>query len=314
MEYKDYYKILGVDKNASQDEIKKAYRKLAKQYHPDANPSDRNAEEKFKEVNEAYEVLGDEEKRKKCDTLGQGFNFQHGYNFDPSDFGFGKNMRYEYRTGTNSDFSDFFNMFFGSDSFDFSDILGSFSKRKGTGFSGHHGVDGDDIEANIIITPEEGFKGLEKRIVLKTNGSEKTIAFKIPAGIGQGEKIKLAGQGNKGKNGGKNGDLYLVANFQEDGKFKVDGADLVSSIDLYPWDAALGTHTYFETLDGKIYIKIPPGVQSGSKIRINGKGYRDGKGTRGDLLLNVRIMNPAVLTPGERELYIKLRDINRNKE
>lgn len=312
MEYKDYYKILGVDKNASQDEIKKAYRRLAKQYHPDTNTGDKKAEEIFKEVNEAYEVLGDKEKRKKYDALGQGFNFQHGYNFDPSDFGFGKNVRHEYRTGTNSDFSDFFNMFFGSDSFDLGDILGSFGKR--TGFSENYPIDGNDIEANITITPEEAFKGLEKRIVIRVNGTEKTIAFKIPAGIKQGEKIKLAGQGNKGKNGGKNGDLYLNANFKEDGKFKVDGINLVSSIDLYPWDAALGTHTYFETIDGKISIKTPPGVQSGSTIRINGKGYRDRKGTRGDLLLKVRIVNPAVLTPEEKELYKKLRDINRNKK
>ncbi|NSW91983.1 MAG: DnaJ domain-containing protein [Firmicutes bacterium] len=311
MEYKDYYKILGVDKNASQNEIKKAYRKLAKQYHPDAHPGDKKAEEKFKEINEAYEVLGDEEKRKKYDTLGQGFNFQHGYNFDPSQFGFGKNVRYEYRTGTNNDFSDFFNMFFGADSFDLSDILRGFGK--GTGYSRQYPIDGDDIEANITITPEEGFKGLEKRITVKANGTEKTISFRIPAGIKQGEKIKLAGQGNPGINGGRKGDLYLNVNFQASKKFELDGMDLLSTIDLYPWDAALGTETYFETIDGKIYVKIPPGVQSDSKIRISGQGYRDRKGLRGDLLLRVRIVNPGILTNEEKELYRKLRDIQRKK-
>ena len=313
MEYKDYYKILGVDKNATQNEIKKAYRKLAKQYHPDAHPGDKKAEEKFKEINEAYEVLGDEEKRKKYDAFGEGFNFQDGYNFDPSDFGFGKNVRYEYSNDANKDFSDFFNMFFGSDSFDLGSVLGGFGKR--TGFSSkQYAVNGTDVEANITITPEEGFKGMEKRIVLKLDGNEKTISFKIPPGILKGERIKLAGQGNPGQYGGKNGDLYLVVDFQESDKFKLEGLDLISSIDLYPWDAALGTKTYFETIDNKkIMVNIPSGVQTDSKIRISGQGYKSKKGQRGDLLLRVRIVNPTVLLPEVLELYKKIKEIYSRK-
>ncbi len=326
MEYKDYYKILGVDKNASQNDIKKAYRKLAKKYHPDTNPGDKKSEERFKELNEAYEVLGDTEKRKKYDSFGQGYNFQHGYNFDPSQFGFGKNVKYEYHTSTNNDFRDFFNMFFGSRGFDFdlgnifddmasgktsSSGMGSRGMGRNTGYTTQYPMDGNDVEANINITLQEGFKGVEKRIKVNIGGNEKTIAFRIPAGIKPGEKIKLSGQGNPGVNGGKNGDLYLNVNIQPDRNFEINGLDLVSTIDLYPWDAALGTETYFETIDGKIFVNIPKGIQSDNKIRVNGKGYRDKKGSRGDLLLRVRIVNPIRLTNTEKELYKKLREINK---
>ena len=312
MEYKDYYKILGVDRNASQEEIKKKYRQLAKQYHPDAHQGDKKAEEKFKEINEAYEVLGDEEKRKKYDALGQGFNFQDGFNFDPSQFGFGKNYRYEYRTtGGNNNFSDFFNMFFGDGAFDFNDILNGL--RRGSGFSGNLRVDGEDVNTDISITPEEGYKGLEKKITIKMNGSEKTISFKIPAGIKDGEKIKLTGQGKPGVNGGRNGDLYLNVKFKASNKFELKDMNLLSTIDLYPWDAVLGKEMYFETMEGKILVKIPPGIQTDSMVRISGQGYRDRKGQRGDLLLRVRIVNPAVLDSNERELYKRLKEIHEKK-
>ncbi len=324
VEYKDYYKILGIDKNASQNDIKKAYRKLAKKYHPDTNPGDKKAEEKFKEINEAYEVLGDTEKRKKYDTFGQGFNFQHGYNFDPSQFGFGKNVKYEYHTGTNNDFSDFFNMFFGSGGLNFdlgnvfdgmsSSGMGSRGMGRNTGYTTQYPIDGNDVEANINITLEDGFKGVEKRIKVNVGGNEKTISFRIPVGIKHGEKIKLSGQGNQGVNGGKNGDLYLNVNIQPDRNFEIDGINLVSTIDLYPWDAALGTETHFETIDGRILIKVPKGIQTDNKIRISGKGYKDRKGSRGDLFVKVRIVNPSPITDEEKELYEKLRKINRKKQ
>jgi len=314
MEYKNYYEILGVDKNASQDEIKKAYRKLAKKYHPDTNPGNREAESKFKEINEAYEVLGDEEKRKKYDQLGEGFNFQNGFNFDPSQFGFGNNIRYEYRTSYNNDFSDFFNMFFGGDSFNIDDLLGRRTRTKGAGrstrFSQPFAVNGDDMEADIEITPEEGFKGAEKRISLMAGGKEKTISFRIPEGIKEGEKIKLAGQGHPGSNGGRNGDLYLKVKFKKGGPFELDGINLSRTIDLSPWEAVFGTEIPVTTFDGKIMVKIPPGVQSDSKIRVSGKGYREKSGRRGDLYLRVRIVNPSILTEQERELYEKLKNVS----
>jgi curved DNA-binding protein len=314
MEYKNYYEILGVDKNDSQDKIKKAYRKLAKKYHPDTNPGNREAESKFKEINEAYEVLGDEEKRKKYDQLGEGFNFQNGFNFDPSQFGFGNNVRYEYRTSYNNDFSDFFNMFFGGGSFNIDDLMGGHSRTGGTGrstrFSQQFAVNGDDMEAEIEITPEEGFKGAEKRLTLMAGGKEKRISFKIPEGIKEGGKIKLAGQGHAGSNGGKNGDLYLKVKFKKGGLFELDGINLNHTVDMAPWEAAFGAEIPVNTLDGKIMVKIPPGVQSDSRIRVSGRGYRERDGRRGDLYLKVRIVNPSVLTEQEKELYEKLKNVS----
>jgi len=317
MEYKDYYKILGIDKNATQDEIKKAYRKLAKKYHPDARPGDKKAEEKFKEVNEAYEVLGDPEKRKKYDQFGQGYNFAHGSSFDPSQFGFGKNVRYEYRTGRNSDFSDFFNMFFGGDSFEFN--IGNIFGRGGSassgfntgGFTGNYPMKGEDIEAEIEITPEEGFSGTNKTISLKKGKEDKTISFKIPQGIKEGEKIKLASQGKPGVNGGTNGDLYLKVKFKKS-SFELDGMNLIAPLDLMPWQAALGDEVPADTLEGRILVKIPAGIQTDSKIRVANKGYRDRKGNRGDLYFRIRIMNPAILSDKERELYRQLKIISSN--
>lgn len=327
MEYKDYYKILGVEKNASQDEIKKAYRKRAKEYHPDTNQGNKKAEERFKEISEAYEVLGDAEKRKKYDTFGQGYNFQHGYDFDPSQFGFDRNIRYEYQTGTQGDFSDFFNMIFGSEglNFDIGDIFVNMGDRGGgkaktksrsrtAGYSSNYPINGNDLEANIDLSLEEGFTGTERRIKINTGSGEKTISFSVPPGIRQNEKIKLTGQGNPGISGGRNGNLYLNVNIKPSKKFELDGINLMSTLDLYPWDAALGTKTNFETIDDKILVNIPKGIQSDNRIRVSGKGYRDKKGIRGDLFLKVRIVNPTKLTSEEKDLYEKLKKINTNQQ
>lgn len=308
MQYKDYYAILGVDKKANQDEIKKVYRKLAKKYHPDTHPGDKKSEEKFKEINEAYEVLGDPEKRKKYDEFGQGFNFQNGYDFDPSQYGFGNNVRYEYKAGTDKHFSDFFNMFFGGNAFDLNDMLNR--SARGGRFSRSYAMDGEDSEAEIEITPEEGFSGAEKRVTLWGSGGEKTISFRIPPGIQQGEKIKLSGQGSPGMNGGRNGDLYLKVSFKP-GRFEMDGIHLQFTVDLAPWEAALGTEIPFDTIDGKIIVKLPAGVQTDSRIRVGGKGYKGKNGTRGDLFIKVRIVNPTVLSKEEKELYEKLRQVSK---
>jgi curved DNA-binding protein len=315
MQYKDYYQILGVDKSAGQDEIKKVYRKLAKKYHPDTHPDDKTAEEKFKEVSEAYEVLGDAEKRKKYDQFGSNVNFQNGYDFDPSQYGFGNNVRYEYHTSGDNDFSDFFYTFFGggagSEGFDISDLFGGGmgGRRKASksgGFGRQMSLKGEDVSAEIEITPEEGFNGTEKRIALRMNGKERTISFKIPAGITEGGKIKLTGQGNPGMNGGSNGDLYLIPRFKKGGRFEIEGADLKTDISLSPWEAAMGTETQFDTIDGRISVKIPAGIQTDNRIRVGEKGYRNKNGGRGDLFLRARIVNPKALTKKEKELYQKL--------
>jgi curved DNA-binding protein len=319
VKYRDYYEILGVDKKATQDEIKKAYRKLAKKYHPDAHPGDKASEEKFKEANEAYEVLGDAEKRKKYDQFGREGQFANGADFDPSQYGFGNNVRYEYRTGGNGGFSDFFNMFFGGgDPFgEGTASFGSFGggnlfgqKNKGSRFSQNRQMHGQDSEAILEITPQEGFSGAERRIGLRTESGERTISLKIPAGIRPGEKIKLAGQGGPGVNGGKNGDLYLQVEFRRDAGFELDGLNIEAQAELYPWEAALGTEITVDTLDGRISVRVPAGIQTGSRIRAGGKGYRDRPGARGDLYIRVKIVNPDRLDKAQLDLFEKLRKIS----
>jgi len=308
MKYKDYYSILGLDKNATQDEIKKAYRKLAKKYHPDANPNDKKAEEKFKEVNEAYEVLSDPEKRKKYDAFGSTYNFQDGFDFDPSSYGFGDNVRYEYRTNVGGDYSDFFKIFFGEDGFDLGSIFSGFgSQRRRKSYP----AKGSDIESVIEISPEEGFAGAEKSVSIRTRSGDRSLSFRIPKGVKDGEKIRLKGQGEPGTNGGSNGDLYLTVKFKKGGKFEIDGKDLTTTLDVMPWDAALGGEKTVDTLEGRILIKIPPGIQTDNKIRVAGKGYIDRNGSRGDLYIKIRIVNPKIMSSEVRRLYEKLRDIEK---
>lgn len=308
MKYKDYYKTLGVDKNATQDEIKKAFRKLAKKYHPDANPDNKAAEEKFKDINEANEVLSDAEKRKKYDNFGSDYDSQGNTDFDPSQYGFGNNVRYERRTGTDADHSDFFNMFFGNGGFDLNNMF----NRGGSGGGSYQSVhDGENVESVIEITLEEGFHGAEKKISLRGSGGDKTLTFTVPKGVKDGEKIRLKGQGNPGFNGGKSGDLYLVVRFKNGGRFSIEGKDLTFILDLLPWEAALGAEMTVETIDGKITLKVPPGVQTDSKLRAAGKGYIDRRGSRGDLYIKMRIVNPAVISKESKALYEKLKEVNR---
>jgi curved DNA-binding protein len=316
VQYRDYYEVLGVPKDASQDQIKKAYRKLAKAYHPDANPGNKKNEEKFKEINEAYEVLGNPENRKKYDQLGSRFNFTNGYDFDPSQFGFGRGGRYEFRSADARGFSDFFDLFFGGGGIDIEDLFGGMRHNGfGGGFPGGGSfrqgmrteIKGQDREAEIRIPLVDGLKGAERKIAIDTPGGKKTLAVKIPKGIRPGGKIRLQGQGAPGVGGGPNGDLYLVVNFTE-GEFSLQGHDITMSVPVYPWDAALGGEKTVNTPDGRILIKIPEGIQSGGRIRIPGKGYHTPAGGRGDLYISVRIVNPDRLTERQRMLYEQLRD------
>ncbi|NLU53706.1 MAG: DnaJ domain-containing protein [Clostridiaceae bacterium] len=314
MKYRDYYEILGVPKNATQDEIKKAYRKLAKAYHPDANPGDKKAEEKFKEINEAYEVLGDEEKRRKYDKFGREFNFSHGFDFDPSMYGFRPgNTRYEFRTSGANGFSDFFNMFFGDGGIDLDDLLGfgrgfsGRSFRQGRGFN--QSIKGEDKEVEIKISVADGLKGAEKRIGLETPEGRKTLEIKIPKGIQPGGKIRIPGMGGKGTNGAPDGDLYLVVRFKED-DYVLKGSDIIQKIEVKPWIAALGGEATVKTSEGKIIVAIPAGIRSGGSIRIPGKGYYNSIGGRGDLYIEVIINNPEYLTEKQKELYRKLKELD----
>lgn len=313
MKYKNYYEILGVDKNASNEEIKKAYRKLAKQYHPDANPGNDKAEEKFKDINEAYEVLSDSEKKRKYDTLGSNMNFKNGFDFDPSQYGFG-GKRQEYR-GDAGAFSDFFNAFFGKNAINLDDFF------SGLGFGGSNGVgyrtytekqydtrrsvfhDGADVETEMTVTLEEAFFGAEKKIqVRQIDEQVKSLLVKIPPGIRDCEKIRLAGLGHPGPNG-QMGDLFIKVKLKEHTTFKLEGSDMVFDLYLNPWEAALGCQVKIPSIDGTLSIKIPPGIQSGQRLRLAGKGYKSGGGGRGDLFAEVMIMVPRDMTGEERRLF-----------
>ncbi|HEY8363335.1 MAG TPA: DnaJ C-terminal domain-containing protein [Tissierellaceae bacterium] len=304
MEYKDYYKILGVDKTASQEEIKRAYRNLVKKYHPDLNPNDPKAQEKLKEINEAYEVLGDEEKRKRYDAFGSAYNFTNGQHFDPSQFGFdnfGKGFSYTYTT--DGDFSDFFNLIFGDmakskgarSAFDFSNLFGGRKARRSSSY-----------ESQLNLTIEEGYNGTTKNVTLNINGINKTIAVNVPKGILPGKKLKV-----KGEKWGINGDILFKINFIDDGRNRLDGLDIISKLDIVPWQSVLGDKVVVSTLDGKIKVNIPKLVSSGMKIRVPQKGYRDMNGNRGDLYLEINIVNPSTISDEEIKLYERLRDISK---
>ncbi len=318
MKYKDYYDILGVEKSASQEEIKKTYRKLAKKYHPDMNKDNKKAEEKFKEINEAFEVLGDEEKRKKYDTFGQSGNFHQGMDFDPSQFssqfGFGNfgggGRTYTYTT-SNADFSDFFNMFFGGgggggSAYDFQDIFGG---QGGFGRNtAYEQPKGQDVEAEIQVSLQEAYKGAKKQITLDTGTGKRSLSVNIPSGILTGKKIKLKGQGAPGPAGAK-GDLYLKVNMIPDKNLKLNALNLDTNIEIYPWDAYFGCKKVIHTLDGKIMLNIPPKIQTGKKIKVAGKGYKNMNGKTGDLFVEIKIVNPSSLSPELEELYKKLKEL-----
>lgn len=323
MKYRDYYEVLGVSKDATQDQIKKAYRKLAKTYHPDANPGNKQAEEKFKEINEAYEVLGNAEKRRKYDRFGNEYNFSNGADFDPSQFGFNRgNTRYEFRSSNANGFSDFFDMFFGDGGIN---LDGLFSAKPGgfkhRGFSAPGGyasnpgfgqsMRGEDKEAEISISVTDGLFGTEKHIAVETPQGRRKFAINIPKGIQPGAKIRLAGQGGPGYQGEANGDLYLVVRFKEDDEYTLRGSDIIRKIEVMPWTAALGGETTVRTPEGKIMVKIPAGIRNGGNIRISGQGYPNSMGGRGDLFLQVAINNPERLGLRQRRLYQQLKDLDK---
>lgn len=290
MEYKDYYKILGVEKTASADKIKKAFRKLAKENHPDLVGGDKKKEERFKEINEAYEVLGDEAKRKEYDAIGAG-GFRQGMNFDPRDFGFDS-----YETTNAGGFSDFFNLFFG----------GAGRRAGNGGFSYTTGkAPRARYEAEVTITIEEGYRGTTRTFALDGGTSPKTVEVKIPQGITPGKKIRV-----RGEKFGIAGDIYVAIRFAEGAK--LEGLNLIRTLTLAPWEAYFGTKRTVETMDGKIRVTIPPRVHTGSRIRVAKKGYRDMKGKIGDLYFEVAIDNPT-LNEKQEKLMQELMDLEEGR-
>jgi len=304
MEFKDYYKVLGVDKNSSQDEIKKAYRKLAMKYHPDRNQDNKKAEEKFKQVTEANEVLSDPEKRKKYDSLGSNWKqYQsQGQGFDDfySNYGRGGGgAQYSYSGnlddlfGNISGFSDFFESFFG---------------RSGTATGRTQRVrsrKGQDFEATLYIPLIETYNGTTKEISV----GGKRVRVKISPGTKDGKKLRLKGLGNEGMNGGEKGDLYLTLKIEKDPYFELDGNNLYYDLYVDLYTAVLGGKKQVITLGGKtVNITIPKGTDSGKVLRLKGLGFPNSENSNiyGDLLVRIKVELPQNLNIEEKELFKKL--------
>ena len=284
MVFKDYYKILGLETSrVSIDEIKIAYRNAAKKYHPDVNIGDSLAEERIKDINEAYRTLSVPSSKRKYDRIWNSHNIV--------------NKKFSFK-GKES----FVKMFFGNIK----------QNRQDTDESkGKEPLRGENVETEINATIYEAFYGLDKKISLRTvEGKMKTFTVTVPQGIRNGEKIRLIGQGKPGINGAKNGDLLIKINIKDDKKFKLQGCDLYTDLCITPWEAALGTRVNIQSIDEEPKVYIPQGIQSGEKIRIPGKGYKDGRGSRGDLIAEVKIMVPKKLTNDERKIFEQLNTIS----
>jgi curved DNA-binding protein len=311
VQFRDYYETLGVPKTATDDEIKSAFRKLARKYHPDVAKDKKTAEEKFKQINEAYEVLSDPEKRKKYDQLGADWNQPGGGFQPPPGWGGQQPGGGGYRQWSSGDggvefefngtgFSDFFEQFFGGGRG--RSAYGGFGQRQPTAERG------SDVEADIMVPLEEALHGSTRTVSLRRSDSNKveTYQVKIPRGVREGQRIRLAGQGEPGERGGKSGDLFLRVRLARHPDFTVEGSDLIHEVKLAPWQAVLGAEIKVPTLEGDVKMKIPPGTQGGQKFRLRGKGLATATGERGDLYVVVQTNIPKKLTERERELWKEL--------
>jgi curved DNA-binding protein len=305
MQYKDYYQILGVAKNANEKDIKSAYRRLARKYHPDVNPNDKGTQEKFKEINEAYEVLSDADKRKKYDTLGANWQqyeqYQRAGAQGPFQWGGG-----QYRSISPEELENLFGGFGGGGAGDFSDFFRTFF---GGGFAGGARAQarprrGQDIEQPIVISLEDAYRGAT-RLVQKDG---RRLEIKIPAGVKTGSKIRFAGEGMPGASGASSGDLYLGVQIEPHSTFERQGDDLLCKVPVNLYTALLGGETQVQTLKGKVLLKIPPETQPGRTFRLTGQGMPklNQDGAFGDLFAEVRVVLPEHLTSAERELFQKL--------
>jgi curved DNA-binding protein len=299
MATRDYYQILGVNKNAGDEEMKKAYRKLAMKYHPDRNPNKKEAEERFKEINEAYAVLSDKEKRKQYDTFGkEGFHQRftqedifRGFDFDEILSGlFGGKARREFRYG-------------GRGGVDFGDLFGGGTYRE----SGRMPQRGKDVAYELTLSLEEVASGGEKRISYRKNGKVEEVSVKIPRGIPSGKKLRLAGKGMEGRNGGPTGDLYLQISIREHPVFTREADDLVVEKEIAFSEAVLGTTIEVPTLEGVKKVKVPPGTQTHTRLRLKGLGlpHFQGEG-KGDEFVKVIVKVPKRVSEKSRKLVEEL--------
>lgn len=305
MAFIDYYSILGLTRNATADEIKKAYRKLARKYHPDVNPDNAEAHLKFQQINEANEVLSDPEKRKKYDEYGENWKHaeeyekarqqqsQNGGFSDFGGFGGGSGGSYGFSGDDSGDFSDFFESLFGQ-------RAGGGGRRSSNQFKGQ------DYTAELHLTLKQAAETHKQ--TLSVNG--KNIRITVPAGVADGQVIKLPKQGGKGTNNGPDGDLFITFIIGEDPKFKRTGDDLYETCNLNLYTAILGGETLIDTLDGQVKLKVKPGTQNGTKVRLKGKGFPKYKqdGQHGDLYVTYSIEVPTNLTDEQKDLFQKLAD------
>jgi DnaJ-class molecular chaperone len=313
VDYKDYYQVLGVAKNASEKEIKQAFRKLARKYHPDVNPGDRGAEQKFKEINEANEVLSDPEKRRKYDQLGANWKQYEQYARGPSPGGGGGfgGFRVDFEGGGASGFSDFFKTFFGG-GIDLEELFGQATRggrreRTSRGF-GSAPEAGRDVTAEVEVTLEEAYQGATRRFSL--DGGQKASSFdvRIPAGVKDGSKVRVTGKGEQGPGGA--GDLFLEVRIKPHPLYRREGDDLHVEVPVTFAEAALGAEIEVPTLSGRARIKVPPGSQTGRQMRLKGKGMPQLKGgEHGDLFAKLVVVVPKELKPRELELVKELQTL-----
>ena len=300
----DFYQILGVPRDASQEDIQRAYRKLARTYHPDVN-HDPGAEDRFKEVSEAYDVLSDPQTRRRYDAFGRDFR-QVPEDVDPETW---RRARAGARAGAGAGagrggpggFS------FSEGDVDLDDLLGGiFGGRFGGARRGWGPIPGADQEAEIELTVEEAYRGGRRSVTLSGDGTRRSFDVTIPAGVTDGQRIRLAGQGGRGSDGAGNGDLYLIVRIAPHPRYRLDGRDLFVELRLAPWEAALGTSVAVDTPGGEVKVKVPGGTSSGRRIRLAGRGLPSPKGKPGDLYAEARIMVPARLSRAERRLFEQL--------
>jgi curved DNA-binding protein len=312
VKFQDYYVRLGVARTASPEEIKQAFRKLARLYHPDVAKNKVAGEAKFKEINEAYEVLGDPEKRRRYDEMGENWKDAGQGPFASPGGGRGRSRsprgEPDFEFG-GTGFSDFFESFFGGGREGYGSPRQSAGRMDEEDLSAHQG---QDVEADLLVTLEEALRGSVRKVTLRRPGGNgdadrtDTYQVRIPPGVREGQRIRLAGQGSAGHAGGSAGDLYLRVRLARHPDFTVQEADLYFDLDLAPWEAVLGVQTTIPSLGGQASLRVPPGAAAGSRLRLRGLGLPREDGSRGDLYATVRIQAPASVSTEERALWEQL--------